>query len=58
MPETVQVLLADAQTSGGLLICSPPERTAELLGGLDAGGDTGVVVGKVTEGAAGHVVVD
>ena len=57
VPETVQVLLADAQTSGGLLICSPPERTEELLGALGAGGDTGVVVGRVTEGSAGHVVV-
>ena len=57
VPETVQILLADAQTSGGLLICSPPERTEGLLGTLGAGGDTAVVVGKVTGGAAGHVVV-
>ena len=57
VPDTVQVLLADAQTSGGLLICSPPERTEELLGALDEAGDVAVVVGKVTDGAVGHVVI-
>lgn len=57
VPETVRILLADAQTSGGLLICSPPERTAGLVRELEEAGERGVVVGKVTEGAAGHVVV-
>ena len=57
VPETVQILLADAQTSGGLLICSPPERTEELLGALDEAGDVAAVVGEVVEGAAGDVVI-
>jgi len=55
--ETVQVLLADAQTSGGLLISCPAERTEELLRALEVGGESGVVVGKVGEGQAGHVVI-
>ena len=55
--ETVQTLLADAQTSGGLLISSPANRTVELLESLAARGDAGAVVGKVTDGPAGHVVI-
>ena len=57
VPETVQVLLADAQTSGGLLISCPPGRTGQLLGMLRDRGDFGVVVGMATEGAAGHIAV-
>ncbi len=57
VPETVQILLADAQTSGGLLICSRPDRTAGLVRELRAGGDRGVVVGKATEGTEGHVLI-
>ena len=55
--EAVQVLLADAQTSGGLLISCPPERTEELLRELELGGESGVVVGKVGGGMTGHVVI-
>ena len=57
VPETVQVLLADAQTSGGLLIACPPRRTGHLLDVLRDRGDFGVVVGMVTEGTAGHIVI-
>ena len=45
--ETVQLLLADAQTSGGLLIACPPERTG-VLRALEVEGDTARVVGQVT----------
>lgn len=55
--ETVQVLLADAQTSGGLLISCPPGRTGELVEALGAEGDTAWVVGRVTPGPAGRIVV-
>lgn len=55
--ETVQVLLADAQTSGGLLISCPPGRTGELLRALEAEGDTARVVGQVTAGPSGRIVV-
>lgn len=54
--ETVQVLLADAQTSGGLLISCPAGRTGELLRELEARGDGGAVVGKVTGGPPGRIV--
>ena len=55
--ETVQLLLADAQTSGGLLIACPPWRTGELLRELEMEGEGGVVVGKVGEGEPGQVVI-
>ena len=55
--ETVRVLLADAQTSGGLLIACPPGRTAELLAALEGEGDAARVVGRVTAGPAGRIVV-
>lgn len=31
VPDTLRVLLADAQTSGGLLLCVPPPRLAKVL---------------------------
>jgi selenide,water dikinase len=39
-------ILADAQTSGGLLLCVNPDRVHELLSGLDHAW----VIGKITEG--------
>jgi len=55
--ETTRLVLADAQTSGGLLIASAPERTEGLLDELRAGGDIAAVVGKITDGAAGHILI-
>ena len=55
--ETVQLLLADAQTSGGLLISCPPGRTGELLRALETEGDAARVVGQVTAGPSGRIVV-
>ena len=55
VPETTRVLLADAQTSGGLLIACPPERTARLVEELGSRGELAAVVGRMTEGAAGHI---
>lgn len=55
--DTIRVLLADAQTSGGLLIACPAERTARLAADLGAAGDEGCVVGRVTDGPAGRIVV-
>ena len=55
--ETVQILLADAQTSGGLLIACPAERTEELLRALRVEGDAARIVGRVTPGPAGRIVV-
>lgn len=55
--DTTQTLLADAQTSGGLLIASPPERTASLLADLRARGEGAAVVGRLMDGPAGHIAV-
>ncbi len=55
--DMLRIVLADAQTSGGLVIASPPDRTAALLDELEARGEKGAVVGKVTAGAGGEVVI-
>ena len=56
--EVTQILLADAQTSGGLLIASPPRHTAALLAELGERGEAGVVVGRLTEdGPPGHIAI-
>lgn len=47
-------LLADAQTSGGLLIATPRDRVAALLDGLGEVG-TGAVIGVVTTDGAGTI---
>jgi selenide,water dikinase len=49
LTELDRLILADAQTSGGLLIAVAPERTDELVGRLRAGGVLAAsVVGEVT----------
>ena len=55
--DVTRILLADAQTSGGLIIASPPERTAALLGELEARGEQGAVFGKVSAGPAGRITI-
>ena len=58
LPEAAQLLLADAQTSGGLLIAVAPDRTDDLvdsLGRQDA--LAAAVVGRCVAGAAGHLTV-
>ena len=58
LPEREQLLLCDAQTSGGLLISVPAERKEALLSELHAAGVTVVaVVGEITEGPAGQIQV-
>jgi selenide,water dikinase len=63
VPESVAVLLQDAQTSGGLLLAtsSPDALVAELArrgaeGGAE-GGAIAAVIGRVTAGEAGHIEV-
>ena len=55
--DTTRLLLADAQTSGGLLIACPADRTATLVGELRPSGDMAVVVGKITDGPPGDIVI-
>ena len=57
VPEVTRIVLADAQTSGGLIIASPPDRTAALLGELEARGERGAVVGRVSAGRAGRIAI-
>ena len=53
LTEEERLLVCDAQTSGGLLISVPEERTDELLRELKAGGvETRAVVGSVVGRAA------
>lgn len=53
-----QIVLCDAQTSGGLLIAVPPERVEALLAALEARGvATRALIGEVVAGAPGHIEV-
>jgi selenide,water dikinase len=56
-PELVDIL-ADPQTSGGLLIAVPPERHEELHAALRARGVTGWTIGRVTDAHPGLLTVD
>lgn len=56
--ESDRLILADAQTSGGLVIAISAEREAQLLEALEAHGvEVRAVIGEVTDGAAGHIEV-
>jgi len=55
--ETTRVLLADAQTSGGLLMCVPPEALDVLLDDLDGRSPVAAVIGEVVEGESGRIDV-
>ena len=58
LSEREQLLLCDAQTSGGLLISVPAERKDALLSELHAAGVTvTAVVGEITEGPVGQIQV-
>jgi len=57
LPAARQVLLCDAQTSGGLLMALPENDVEPLLAALEARGVAGCVVGELTEGEAGSIVV-
>jgi len=56
--EIDRLILADAQTSGGLLIAVPPERESELLEELERhGAPARAVIGELTPGAPGSIQV-
>jgi selenide,water dikinase len=55
---TMQLILADAQTSGGLLISLPEERAEGLVEALHKNGvETAAVVGKVVGKGSGEIIV-
>lgn len=57
--EDDKLMLADAQTSGGLLIAVSPDGLDALLAGLKAHGvETRAVIGEVIAGEAGKIFVD
>jgi selenide,water dikinase len=55
LPEDEQLVLADAQTSGGLLIAVPEDRAGELMAGLERRGVRAAEIGAVEDGAAGMI---
>lgn len=55
---TDRTLLADAQTSGGLLMAVAPDRVDALLEALAGQAPAAAVIGTVEEGEAGRVFVE
>ena len=55
--ETTRLILADAQTSGGVLISVPEARAEELIVLLEAAGPGAAMIGRVTEGTPGTIKV-
>jgi len=54
--EEDRLLLADAQTSGGLLMAVPAHRTDELLRALEENGvETRAVIGEIVAGGPGRI---
>jgi selenide,water dikinase len=52
--DALQLLLADAQTSGGLLLCVPEDRAEEAARRLhDAGCERAAIVGRLTRAGGG-----
>lgn len=56
LPLAWQMLLFDAQTSGGLLLSVPPDSLAALLASLQASGKAGWQIGWVTPGSGIRVL--
>jgi selenide,water dikinase len=56
--EAERLVLADAQTSGGLLLAVPPENEAALLAELAKRGTPAhAAVGEIIPGESGHIEV-
>ena len=55
--EPVRTLLADSQTSGGLLLAVPPDRVDALRADLHGQGTAAAVIGKLAEGRVGYISV-
>ncbi|MBS0264264.1 MAG: selenide, water dikinase SelD [Planctomycetes bacterium] len=57
IPETVQLLLCDAQTSGGLLAAIPADQTEAALAALAAQGVNAAAIGRIVEPGPGRISV-
>jgi selenide,water dikinase len=56
---TTRTILADAQTSGGLLIAIAPDRADDLIARLEAAATpAATIIGSVTDGPVGHIRVE
>ena len=58
LPKAEQLVLADAQTSGGLLISVPAERAEELDRALRERGVESVAIGAVDDGEPGRIRIE
>ena len=59
LTEEDQLLLCDAQTSGGLLISVPAEKQQDLIDALRAeGAQSSAVVGRITHGPSGTIIAN
>lgn len=54
----LRTLLADAQTSGGLLMAVPAEAVEDVVARLEGAAPSPVVIGEVVEGRAGAISVE
>jgi selenide,water dikinase len=57
VPEPLRNLLWESQSSGGLLVALPPERTDEYCGRMADAGEQAWLVGEVIAGPAGTIEV-
>jgi len=59
VPEALRLLLADAQTSGGLLLCLPQANAAEAVRRLIDAGNEGAIIGTLEPHTTGgpHIIV-
>ena len=57
VPPELAVLLHDAQTSGGLLLATPPQAAPALLGELQQQGLPAALIGDIVAGESGHIDV-
>jgi selenide,water dikinase len=53
-----RLLLADAQTSGGLLFACDESAAEEALHALIETGHTAAIIGRLDDGAPGHITID
>jgi selenide,water dikinase len=58
LPEPLRLLLADAQTSGGLLMAVPPDVLPQLLPLMENEVSNPAVIGEIREGPPGRIQVD
>jgi len=56
-PSAARTLLADAQTSGGMLVSVAEDRLSELLAALEGAAPTAAVIGRVEDGAPGSISI-